>query len=505
MNATLAPVSVVVPVYDAVADLRRCVDAVLACTTGDYRLVLIDDASPDPAIRAYWAELGARALPHVTLLANERNLGFTGTSNRGFALADGDVVLLNSDAVVTRGWLDALARCVASDPRIGTATPFSNNAEILSFPRFCEDNRWPDSADPEPVRAAMAQAAVPTYPELPTGVGFCLYVRRALLDAIGPFDEAAFGAGYGEENDLCMRAIDAGWRNVLCDDAFVLHTGERSFSGRRAELVARNMQVLLSRHPDYMDLVRSFIAADPLAALRAAALARLAIAEVPSRGTLHLAPEPEASACRQRVRSEVERGGERMRHYVATIGDAAWCIEMRGHGGATPTATFAPVPGESMPDFVGGVVATFAIDRVRWHGVDAPPPALVDALGFAPTAGGQAADLGARAVPRSPAFSPIRVRDAFGYRPWTVAGARETARGVAAPVAAPARDASPLPPAPTVLAGEDPVASRSEPNPKPLAGVLATAALRLRATAVGRVVARLVPPTWRAALRARLR
>ena len=136
--------------------------------------------------------------------------------------------------------------------RIGTVTPFSNNAEICSLPRFCENNRWPASRDAEPMVRALERAAVPTYPDLPTGVGFCLYVRRALIDAIGVFDPV-FGLGYGEENDFCMRAAAAGFRNVLCDDAFVLHLGGSSFGDKRADLAERNMRMLLERHPQYLE------------------------------------------------------------------------------------------------------------------------------------------------------------------------------------------------------------------------------------------------------------
>ena len=173
---------VVVPVYNAPADVRACVDSVLASLRDDVRLVLIDDASPDPAIAAYFAELELRAHPQLLLLRNERNLGFTGTANRGMQLSRANVVLLNSDTIVTRGWLDALLHCAATDPTIGTITPFSNNAEICSYPRFCENNVWPAGRDAEADRAAIAAAAVPTYPDLPTGVGFCLFIRRALLD-----------------------------------------------------------------------------------------------------------------------------------------------------------------------------------------------------------------------------------------------------------------------------------------------------------------------------------
>jgi GT2 family glycosyltransferase len=152
---------VVVPVYNAPDDVRACVDSVLADLRADVRVVLIDDASPDPAIASYFAELERLAHPQVMLLRNEHNLGFTGTANRGMQLSRADVVLLNSDTIVTRGWLDALLHCATTDATIGTITPVSNNAEICSFPRFCEDNPWPPERDAEPVRAAMHAAAGP--------------------------------------------------------------------------------------------------------------------------------------------------------------------------------------------------------------------------------------------------------------------------------------------------------------------------------------------------------
>jgi len=204
-------IDIIVPVYNAADDLKRCVDSILRCTDGDYRLLLIDDASPDPAIGAYFEEIQSRGLPQVHCVSSENNIGFTLTANRGMssARAGADVVLLNSDTIVTLGWLDKLVRCAQSDPCIGTVTPFSNNAEICSLPRFCENNPWPPERDTEPMVRALELAAVPSYPELPTGVGFCLYIRRTLIDSIGAFDPV-FGLGYGEENDFCMRAACAG-------------------------------------------------------------------------------------------------------------------------------------------------------------------------------------------------------------------------------------------------------------------------------------------------------
>lgn len=370
-------IDVVIPVYDAPADLARCVDSVLAHTTGDYRLILIDDASPDPAIAAYFATLAARSPPNLTLLRNDANLGFTGTANRGLREGRGDVVLLNSDTIVTHGWLDALARCAASDPTIGTITPFSNNAEICSFPHLCDNHRWPDNADPEPVRAALARAAVPSYPELPTGVGFCLYVRRSLVDAIGVFD-AAFGRGYGEENDFCMRAAAAGYRNVLCDDAFVLHTGERSFKGEKSELGVRNMALLLQRHPRYLDLVRDFIARDPIRPLRLAAESQLAITSG-TPGVLHVI-HGHGGGTEHHVRALIDALRGRQRHHLAIAVGDRWEVEEYPVEGEKRRFKFARRADESWPDFLGGLCATFAINLVHLQNISGCREGILAAL-----------------------------------------------------------------------------------------------------------------------------
>ena len=376
-DSTSVPVDVVIPVFNAPEDLRRCVASVLASTHGDFRLVLIDDGSTDPGVRAIFDDLARRGDPRIELLRNERNLGFTATANRGMAHSRADVVLLNSDTIVSDGWLDALLRCAASDSRIATVTPFSNNAEICSFPRFCENNPWPDGQDPGPVQAMLAVAAVPTYPDLPTGVGFCMFMRRAAIDAIGAFD-LAFGAGYGEENDFCLRAARAGWRNVLADDAFVVHTGARSFAGRKAELGVRNLERLLARHPHYADMVERYVREDPLRPLREAALSqRLAAQPVP--GVLHVLHH-HGGGTETHVRALIATSPPRWRHYLAvTLGDR-WQIEEHRADGSVVAFEFERKPEESFADYFAGIAATFGIDVVHLHNISACREGLLEAM-----------------------------------------------------------------------------------------------------------------------------
>lgn len=265
------PVTIIVPVYNGHDVLAACLDR-LAATLGDLTVDvdLVDDASPDPRIRPLLQAAAQRAGWRTTL--QDRNRGFVGTVNAAMARAAGDVILLNSDTLPTRGCWPRILACAAADARIASITPFSNNAEICSFPEFCRNNPVPDDLDT--VAVACADGA-PAYPELPTAVGFCMFLRRAALAAIGDFDAATFGHGYGEENDWCLRAAAHGWRNVLCDDAFVAHVGGQSFADTAHRPGGENLRRLVARYPDYNDRVADFIRRDPLAARRAVIRDRL--------------------------------------------------------------------------------------------------------------------------------------------------------------------------------------------------------------------------------------
>lgn len=278
MDARALP-SVIIPVHNAADDLARCLESVRATVPGTAGVIVIDDASTDPRVEEVLDDGRRRAGAGWVFEANPRNLGFVATANRGLRMAGGDAVLLNSDTQVTKGWLEGLQRCLGSDPAIATATPWTNNGEIASMPRFCEVNPVPP--DREAVAATIAAAGEPDYPDLPTAVGFCMAISRRAIDRVGLLDEARFGRGYGEENDFSMRAREAGMRNVLCDDVYVVHLGGRSFGPLGLKPGQDSMQRLLSKHPGYMDLVEAFISADPLAERRRAVIDALERAGIP--------------------------------------------------------------------------------------------------------------------------------------------------------------------------------------------------------------------------------
>lgn len=258
-GAAERPADVVVPVYRGLAQTKRCIESVLRSDLpAATRVIVIDDASPEPAVSAY---VDALRDERVTALRNRRNLGFVGTVNRAFRQTPGrDVVLLNSDTVVAGDWLARLQRN-AYAVHAATVTPFSNNATICSFPAMGASNAC-DPSDVPLLDAAAAAANPGRIVDLPTGVGFCMYVRRDALDEIGIFDEDRFGRGYGEEVDFCRRAAKAGWRNVLATDVFVFHEGEVSFGDTASPTKSRADVVVRGLHPEYEELVRAFVSAD---------------------------------------------------------------------------------------------------------------------------------------------------------------------------------------------------------------------------------------------------
>jgi GT2 family glycosyltransferase/glycosyltransferase involved in cell wall biosynthesis len=266
-------VAVVVPVYRDLATSRACLESVLRSSCAALaHVIVVDDASPEPSLSAYLDQLAEAG--SIRLVRNEKNLGFVGSVNRGMeAAGDLDVVLLNSDTVVAGNWLDRLSRHAATEGRVGTITPLSNNATICSYPTL---DGWPELPSGETVRsidAACADANVGRVTEIPTGVGFCMYIPRACLSEVGLFDEAAFKRGYGEENDFCLRAARRGWRSLLAADTFVWHQGEVSFGSAAAELQRSALDELRKRYPGYLREVARHVERDPARPWRVAATA----------------------------------------------------------------------------------------------------------------------------------------------------------------------------------------------------------------------------------------
>ncbi len=241
-----------VPVYNASGALRACLESLERTMPAEVPVVLVDDRSSDPAASGVCHEFAARRTT-ATVVASERNRGFVATVNAGVRHADAthDVVLLNSDTLMTDGWLHKLATAAYVAPDVASVSPLSNAAGVFSLPREHADNALPDGWSAAACNQLLEEIAEREYEQVPATSGFCLYLRRAALDAVGLFDELLLQRGYGEENDFCARASAAGFQHRIDDATFVFHERNASFGDDKWGLKRQNARILKALHPDH--------------------------------------------------------------------------------------------------------------------------------------------------------------------------------------------------------------------------------------------------------------
>ncbi|MEI2431330.1 glycosyltransferase [Lysobacter yananisis] len=252
---------VVVPVGVDDDALDACLAALDACTPPGARVWLADDAQSGP--RGY--AIVERWLRSTRLRADysrrQRGIGEVAHLDEILkACGDSDVAVLAADAVPAPGWLSRLQASFAADGAIATATPWCNAGEAAAWPRIGEIEPMPDAGDAERLARALAQMPA-AHPELPAAVGHAVLLRGAARRRAGGLDAESYGSWYAALTDLSLRLSGLGWRNVLCDTAFVARAGEgRPHDG--------DMDALAARWPDWHSRLAHFLMQDPLRDLR---------------------------------------------------------------------------------------------------------------------------------------------------------------------------------------------------------------------------------------------
>lgn len=257
-------IDVVIPIYNAYNVLFNCLTSLETNQHDINKVYLINDASTDQRIIKVLQEFSLRN--NWKLINHEINKGFVKTANEGMKLSNNHTLLLNSDTVVTKHWVAAFKQSIKHNIRLGTATAWSNNAEICSFPEFLKNNKKPINANV--LSEILYNDYEPRYPLIPTAVGFCMLITQQAQEQVGYFDEAHFGHGYGEENDYSLRVSAKGLTNILCDNAYVIHLGNESFGELGLKPNESTMTRLLQKHPNYNEIIQQYIKEDPLNSVR---------------------------------------------------------------------------------------------------------------------------------------------------------------------------------------------------------------------------------------------
>lgn len=215
--------SIIILTHNRLEDTQLCLQSIELHTPEPHELIIVDNGSTDgfsDYLRQYQS-----THPNVRVIANKENLGFAAGNNQGLALAKGDyILLLNNDTIVTSGWLGRMQAVFTRHPDVGLVGPVTNN---ISGPQKIETG-YHNRAEMDSFAAQWITEHTAQTGEFPRLVGFCLLVRRAVIDRIGGLDER-YGSGNFEDDDFCLRATALGFKARVAVDSFVHHTGSQTF------------------------------------------------------------------------------------------------------------------------------------------------------------------------------------------------------------------------------------------------------------------------------------
>ncbi len=246
MPSTTPQISVVVVTYNNIELTRACLASLENSSPLDpLEVVIVDNASTDgtPDLLRDWESQG----PWRKVVLNADNRGFAAANNQGLKLCSGEFLcLLNNDTYVTPGWATSLRRFLQTHPDVGVVGPVTNNIGNEARIAILYD----DMAQMQVAARQFTTANLGRNLDVRVAAFFCAMLPRHVIDTVGLLDEA-YGLGFFEDDDYCMRVLRAGLRVTCCDHVFVHHHLSASFgkipSKARQDLMARNRALFESK------------------------------------------------------------------------------------------------------------------------------------------------------------------------------------------------------------------------------------------------------------------
>ena len=195
-------VSIIIPVRFRVDLTEACIDSIIRYTD-DYELILVQEGEDEEItklLKTYNAKFAQNKTPK----------GFAGALNTGMALAEGDYYcFLNNDTVVIRGWMDEMLKAF-EDKDVGLVSPTFGGTLSFQQVAYNKGQQFDYITDPFILMAT------------------CFLIKKEAMDKVGKWDES-FGLGGGEDNDMCIRILDAGYKMKVARKSFIYHYGSATF------------------------------------------------------------------------------------------------------------------------------------------------------------------------------------------------------------------------------------------------------------------------------------
>jgi len=237
-RADLPKVSIIVVTFNALDFIKQCF-ASIKKYTDDYELIIVDNGSQANTVKWLKKQAG------LITIFNSENRGFAAGNNQGIKIAKGKyVLLLNSDTVVTKGWLPRLIKSIDENDRIGIVGPYANYSD--------GDQMFPGFYSSINEMHAFAKGFNRKEKETYHISGFCMLLKRKTLNKVGLFDESFKIANF-EDVDYCIRARRAGFKLKVAN-CFIHHFGSRSFIANSNRIDLRqvyheNFKILTKKWP----------------------------------------------------------------------------------------------------------------------------------------------------------------------------------------------------------------------------------------------------------------
>ncbi len=259
---TVKPVTIVVPVYGDWPSLGDCIESLKKHVhPAVHKVMLVNDCGPDADNIEKKIKKAINGHNNFEYYRNKKNLGFVQNCNNAVLNLDktnNDILLLNSDTKVTQNFLEEMLDVLYGDKKIAVVSPRSNNATIATIPLSSAPQKGIGALRSYELFVKIKNK-LPPLSIVPTAHGFCMLIRRDLIEKYGLFDEV-FGKGYGEEVDFCQRVRHAGYECALANHAYVFHQEARSFSlEAKAKLLEQNNKIIWQRYPNYRQEVRDYM------------------------------------------------------------------------------------------------------------------------------------------------------------------------------------------------------------------------------------------------------
>lgn len=205
-------VSIIVPIRFRLDLTETCIDSILGYTK-DFELILVQegkDKGITERLKDYEANYFADDYK-VRFVQNKKPKGFAGAMNTGLELATGDYYcFLNNDTVVVRGWLEEMLKAFENE-KVGLVSPTFGNVRSIQSVNFNKGQQFDLIVD-DPLLL----------------IGVCFLIKKEVMDKIGKWDDT-LGLGGGEDNDMCIRVINAGYKLAIARRSYIYHYGSASF------------------------------------------------------------------------------------------------------------------------------------------------------------------------------------------------------------------------------------------------------------------------------------